>query len=128
MKGELTPPVSITSKDVIVASSRYKISDIENIAFLGTQIYATKDIKAVIPAIISAGKLTSSDLLNSVLFEKKVQKYSAIMAIDTKKVASQIRRCQKRFIANGFILPPIFYTDLMDIMTIMLCFYKWRYF
>lgn len=37
---------------------------------------------------------------------KKAQKYRKIMTADTKKAASQIRRCQKRVRLIGLILPP----------------------
>ena len=43
-----------------------------------------------------------------------------------RKATSHIRRFQKRFIVTGFMLPPITYNNLLDIMTIMVSFYKYR--
>lgn len=79
-----------------------------NMAFLGTQIYATNDKNVVTPATARTGISTVNDWLNAVSLDRNFHTYNAIMATDTKKAASQIRRCQKRVNANGFMLPPTF--------------------
>ena len=72
----------------------------------GIQKYVTKHTNSVIPAIITAGKLTVSGELIFGLLVIKPQIYNPIIEADNKKEASQIRRCQKRLNAIGFICPP----------------------
>ena len=92
--------------------------------FFGDHKYEIKEINTVTPASITAGMFTTNDSLIFGSFVKNVQKYSATTAAATKKVASQIRRCQKRVNVTGLMLPPTSYANLIDIMTIMLRFYK----
>jgi hypothetical protein len=95
--------------------------------FFGIHKYDTKLVKAVAPANITDTKSTFKDSLRLGLPLKNVQKYSIRIIKDIKKDASQIRRCQKRVNVIGLILPPITITNLEDIMTIMVCFYKSMY-
>lgn len=91
--------------------------------FLGVHKYVMVLISAVKLAIANIGRLTTNvGLTDSPL--KFGKKYSMMIPIVTNSVASQIRRCQKRVNATGWILPPIFITLSGDIMTIMVCFYK----
>lgn len=76
------------------------------------------------PANATAIILTSKDSSIFGVLAKNDQKYKPITALATKKAASQIRRCQKRFNVTGLILPPTCYVNLVIIMTIKLSFYK----
>jgi len=76
------------------------------------------------PAKITDIKSTFKVLLRLGLPLKNAQKYNPRIVIDIKKDASQMRRCQKRVNVIALILPPIFITNLEDIMTITVNFYK----
>jgi hypothetical protein len=77
-------------------------------SFLGAQKNEIELIRAAIPAIIAAGRLTIIDLSLILVIEKKFQKYRVTIAAATKKAASQTRRRQKRFNAIGLMMPPNF--------------------
>ena len=89
-------------------------------------MYEIIQIIAVIADNMATGKLIIRDSPIKGLSAKNVQEYSPIITADTKKITSQIRRCQKRVKFTGLIVPPTTYISLVDIMTIVLCFYKWR--
>lgn len=123
--GDDVLPVLITREAIVAVSNRNIARDSGKIAFLGTHKYKTKLKKAVVLASIIAIRSTVKDFPMAGLPLKKVQKYSAKIDIDIKKDASQIRRCQKRFISIGLIVVPYFLAyDLLAIMTIMVEFYK----
>ena len=74
-------------------------------------------------AMMKTGRLTDKDFSISIDLLKYLTKNREITVAATKKATSQMRRCQKRVNVTGLIVPPT-YISLVDIMTIMVYFYK----
>lgn len=107
INGDEIPPVFKISEIIVVVSNKYRINDGTKKRFLGCQKYEITDVSAMTPANII--EMLSIDIVKFSRFKDEArygQKYKTMMALATKKVASQIRRCQKLFSAIGFIVAP----------------------
>lgn len=91
---------------------------------MGLQKNETTANNNVNPAKKAAGIFISIRLLILGLIEKKFHENNAIITIATRMATSLIRRFQKRVIVTGLIVPPTSNNNLLDIMTIMVIFYK----
>lgn len=121
MNGELTPSVTIINPAAVAVSSIYIASDDGKADSFGIHIYDTKLSIAVIEANINMGNGTIIDSL--ILWPINGKKYSIITAVETNKLASHMRRCQKRVKLTSCMLPPTS-NYLVNIMKLVVLYCK----
>lgn len=122
--GECKLPVLATSIAAEAISALYTANVAGRTLSCGAKTYSMKLSANVVAAIITPISEIVSDLPIGPRVIKYGKKYSAITTKATNIATSQMRRCQKRLIANGCMVPPTLFSVYYDkVSTKMLLFF-----